>query len=281
MVPAQKLRLVRALQNHGDVVAMTGDGVNDAPALKAAHIGIAMGLRGTDVARESASLVLLDDDFASIVRAVRLGRRIFDNLRKAAGFVIAVHVPIAGIALLPVLLGWPLVLLPVHIVFIELIIDPICSVAFEAEPEEADVMRRPPRRSEEGLFTWKSLLVSFLQGAGVLAVVFATLLLSRSRGLPDGETRALAFATLVLGSLGLVLTNRSWSGTFVSALRRPNPILGVMAGSAFAVLAATLYVPFLARLFRFEPLGPTDLAMAISGAVVSLLWCESLKSFRR
>ena len=279
--PDLKLRLVQAFKAAGEVVAMTGDGVNDAPALKAAHIGVAMGLRGTDVARESASLVLLQDDFASIVGAVNLGRRIYDNIGSAMRYLVAAHIPIAGMSLIPVAAGWPVFLFPIHVVFLEFVIAPACSVAFEAEPGRRDAMLRPPRDPRARLFGAESLGSSLLAGAAVLAMALLASGAALRAGAPESEARTLGFAAVVFGNLALILANRSQGAGFVSTLLRPNRALwGVIAG-ALAALACAIYAPPVAAIFRFAPLGAGDLLAAAVAGAMGVACAEAVRWLRR
>ena len=281
IMPEQKLRIVEALKANGEIVAMTGDGVNDAPALKAAHIGVAMGGRGTDVAREASSIVLLDDDFGSIVRTIRLGRRIYDNLRKASIYIVAVHVPIAGLALLPLLFGLPFMLTPVHIAFLEMVIDPACSIVFEAESAERDVMRRPPRPAESRLLSPAMVGWSLLQGGLALTALAAVLFAGVAREMPENELRALMFTSLVLINVSLILVNRSFSSSLIVALRRPNAFLWLLLAAVTAVLTVALTWPPAMTLFRFGPFHIHDLAVSAGAGLSLLVLMELIKPLWR
>lgn len=277
IMPEQKLRIVAALKVAGEIVGMTGDGVNDAPSLKAAHIGIAMGGRGTDVAREASSIVLLDDDFGSIVTAIRLGRRIFDNLRKAMGFIVAVHIPIAGLALAPLLFGFPILLGPIHIALLEMVIDPVCSLVFESETEEDGIMRRPPRDPDSALMPQALLAWSIGQGMIAVAAIAALLYWGWTAGLGEDQLRTLAYFALVTIVLGLVLINRSFSSSLVRAVTRPNrALVGVVASVALLLLSAQ-FVPAVAALLSFAPLGLSETAAVAATAVLVLFLLEALK----
>lgn len=268
IMPEQKLALVERFKAAGHVVAMTGDGINDAPALAAAHIGIAMGRRGTDVAREAADLILLDDRFASIVGGIALGRRIFANLRRAMTFITAIHVPIAGLALLPLLFGMPPLLFPMHVVLLELIVDPICSLAFEGEPGRRDDMRRPPRPAGELLFGSREIMLAALQGGALLAVAFGLYAWTLSNGTESGAARALTFTTLVVGNLGLALANAAGDGA--SLFQRRLAYWGI-GTAAVAVLIACLAIPTLRETMQFASPDGALLALAVmAGGAVGL-----------
>ncbi|MFZ9503996.1 MAG: cation-translocating P-type ATPase [Cyclobacteriaceae bacterium] len=274
VLPEQKLRIVEALKQNGEVVAMTGDGINDAPALKAAHIGIAMGLKGTDVAREASSLVLLDDNFASIVGAVRLGRRIYDNLQKAMMYILAIHIPIIGLTLLPAVIpGIPFLLFPLHIVFMELIIDPVCSIAFESEPEEIGLMKKKPREPQAEFFGKKAMTKSIFSGLLLLASVLIVYFWSIGEGHSEGESRALAFTSLILSNIGFILSSISRSRNVFQVLGEKNPAVKIILVFAVVTLSFILVIPGVRNLFGFEaPDWPHFIPSVLgSAAVVGIL----------
>jgi len=270
VTPDQKLSLVKALKDNGEVAAMTGDGVNDAPALRAAHIGVAMGQRGTDVAREAADIVLLDDSFASIVDGIRLGRRIAKNLRRAMIYVTAIHVPIAGLSLLPLLFGWPLAFLPMHVVLMELIVDPVCSIAFEAEPGDKDAMRRPPRPPTRALFGRREILLGLIEGLGALAVTLAAFWYALRLGLPEEQARGLLLSMLLAANLALAYSGIARAGeAFFQPQRLP---FFCIAAVAVTVIVAALYTPLAGAALQVAAPPPL---LEISGLVAALaagLW---------
>jgi Ca2+-transporting ATPase len=283
VIPEHKMRIVKAFKENGHIVAMTGDGVNDSPALKFADIGIAMGKRGSEVSREAADLILMDDNFTTIVETIRDGRRIFDNIRKAVGYVLTILIPIAFSALLAPMLGIGpanLFLLPLHVVLLELLIDPTCSIVLERQPAERDIMRRPPRDPNAKLLSAGALAKSLLQGLLLFAASFGAYWFA----LPAGAAiaRAMGLAVIMLGNLLLVQVNSSHTDSIAHSIKRLAKdkvmwaiILGTLAG-----LALILYSP-LNGVLKLAPLSLPQLAICVGLSAVSVLWYEAVKWIKR
>lgn len=281
IVPEQKLKIIDALKANNEIVVMTGDGVNDAPALKSAHIGIAMGERGTDVAREASALILLDDDFSSIVAAVSLGRRIYDNLKRAMGYLLSVHVPIAGMSVLPLLFGYPIVLFPAHVAFMELIIDPACSTVFEGEKGSRNIMSRPPRSLRESIFNKKTVLLSLLQGFMILAATFFLFFYAIKTGRTAEEARSFSFASLVLSNIFLITVNLSWDKGIFKIIKEANIIFFFVFFGALFSLLAVLYIPYLSHLFHLASINLNDFILVFGVSFVGVIWFELVKMFKK
>lgn len=280
MFPEAKLKVIRALQANGEVVAMTGDGVNDGPALQAAHIGIAMGQRGSEIARSASALILLDDDLARMVDAVALGRRIYENLKKAIRYIISIHIPIILIVLLPLLFGWeiPYVFSPVHVIFLELIMGPTCSIVFEREPIEAGSMQRPPRPVSDSFFSWAELQLSFVQGLAITATCLGLGWWFLQSGHDDRLVRTVIYTTLLSSNIFLTLVNRSFTLPVWTTLRHPNPLMPIALGASAVTMLAMVYIPMAREAFGFQALDIGQLALCIIAGLVGVSWIEVKKA---
>lgn len=283
MFPEAKLKVIRALKANGEVVAMTGDGVNDGPALKAAHIGIAMGMRGSEIAKKAASLILMDDDLSHLVDAVALGRRIYENLKKAIQYIISIHIPIVLIVTLPLLMFWKFtdIFYPVHVIFLELIMGPTCSIIFEREPIESGSMQKKPRKMSTSFFSFRELSLSITQGIFITMACLVPGYIFMMNGGSEAEVRTVIYATLIFSNLLLTLVNRSFYHSVFITIGYKNNLLLIVLLISVLVLFASVYLHPVRSLFQFEELNSTHLMLCLAAAFVSVIWVEGHKMVKR
>jgi P-type Ca2+ transporter type 2C len=283
MFPEAKLRILNALKANKQIVAMTGDGVNDGPALKAAHIGIAMGKKGTEIAKEVSSLVLTDDDLAKMVQAIAMGRKIYTNLKKAIQYIISIHIPIILTVLMPLVLGWiyPSIFSPVHVIFLELIMGPTCSIIYENEPIEKNIMQQRPRLLTNTFFNWKELSTSIVQGLAITAGTLFIYQFAIHRSYNEAETRTMVFITLITANIFLTLVNRSFYYSIFTTLHYKNGLVPLIIGVTILLTSLLLYVPAFAGFFQFQTPVIGELLISMLVGFVSVIWFEIAKLFVR
>jgi Ca2+-transporting ATPase len=283
MFPDAKLKILNALKANGQIVAMTGDGVNDGPALKAAHIGIAMGKKGTEIAKEVSSLILTDDDLAKMVDAIAMGRKIYTNLKKAIQYIISIHIPIILTVFIPLVLGWiyPSIFSPVHVIFLELIMGPTCSIIYENEPMEKNIMQQKPRPFTSTFFNWQELSISIVQGLMITAGTLFIYQYAVQHHYTETTTRTMVFITLICANIFLTLANRSFYYSIFTTLMYKNNLVPLMIGITLLLTASLLFIPPFTRFFAFEKLGLMQLGLSTLVGFVSVIWFEGLKMMKR
>lgn len=283
MFPEAKLKIIEALKKQGQIVAMTGDGVNDGPALKASHIGIAMGKKGSEIAKNASSLILEEDDLGKMVAAIAMGRRIYSNLKKAIQYIISIHIPIILTVFLPLVLGWvyPAIFTPVHVIFLELIMGPTCSIIFENEPIEKNLMQQKPRSVTSSFLSWKELNISIFQGLAITAATLCIYQYAVKRGMNEDTTRTMVFITLIVANIFLTLVNRSFYYSFISSLQNKNNLLSGIILLTISLMGIILFVPFINHFFKFEIPDIHEILTCSAAGFVSVIWIELYKYFKR